>query len=334
MDNNELSICITTYNRAKQIENTLKCLENQTCLNFKIYIINNASDYLIENLFVSLNQEFVKRISCINRIRNIGMRANISSIFDYCDTKWCWQISDDDDIQYDAVERIYSSIKDNPDAAIIDFTITNFPTKEQEFVIDVFNEFLKLYYPHIRGEIIWISDKVYNTQLINKELCKTYDFAYSGIYAGLLFIKVIEAHKKILMIQNPIVSYTVGSAFWNMKSISLGLRTLPDFFDYLPSSQLRKVLRILSFDFITVTSSFYMNEKSNRTTLYFDELINGLYKYMWSFSKRFFGQIMIVLSRFYFGNIILRMTFMKIVPFFQKVLVELYKIKVKLLKRG
>lgn len=95
--NKELSVLIPTYNRKEKLKKTLLALEKQFDDNFYVVILDNASEYSIEQeVLPELSFQFSKVIRIIKRKYNVGLGNNISGLFSVCETKWGWLLGDDD----------------------------------------------------------------------------------------------------------------------------------------------------------------------------------------------------------------------------------------------
>ena len=95
-----LTILIPTYNRRERLLNTLHSISNQGHWGeYKIVIVDNCSNYNVKETIESeFPDAFTQSITVHRWYFNTGMSTNISIAFEFVDTKWCWFISDDDEI--------------------------------------------------------------------------------------------------------------------------------------------------------------------------------------------------------------------------------------------
>lgn len=118
----KLTIAIPTYNRIEQLRHTITLLVPQMNDMCKLIIVDNHSDEKVEDkvidLLSSLNS---KQYSILRNKVNIGGDANICRCFEYCETKWLWTLSDDDQIEPNAIDVIFNEIGIYSDTLRINF---------------------------------------------------------------------------------------------------------------------------------------------------------------------------------------------------------------------
>ena len=105
MENNLVSICITTYNRKKLLPSTLRSVLSQTYKNIEIFIIDDCSNdgtkELIENKLLKLD----KRIRYIRHRANKGLAASRNSAIFNAKGKYFTFCDDDDQLLPNFVEK-------------------------------------------------------------------------------------------------------------------------------------------------------------------------------------------------------------------------------------
>lgn len=94
MNENKVSICVPTYNRANIISDLLDSILNQTHQDFEIIITDNSDNLdtkkLIESRFID------ERIKYQKNERNLGMGGNSKKAFSYVDGEYFTFTADDD----------------------------------------------------------------------------------------------------------------------------------------------------------------------------------------------------------------------------------------------
>ena len=104
MNNDLVSVCITTYNRKEILPNALRSVVNQTYFNLEIIILDDHSTdgtkKLIENELLNIDD----RIIYIRNPVNKGLAASRNIAIDRCKGKYISFIDDDDKWEMDFVE--------------------------------------------------------------------------------------------------------------------------------------------------------------------------------------------------------------------------------------
>lgn len=93
MEKNKLSVYITTYNRSKYLNDSIRSVLNQTYKEFNLFILDNHSTDNTKDIVNSFKDE---RINYICHKENIGGYKNIKFAFDNCKTEYVVVFHDDD----------------------------------------------------------------------------------------------------------------------------------------------------------------------------------------------------------------------------------------------
>ena len=190
-----LSIGIPTYNRELQLKNQLtKLFEQDLSEVEEILIIDNFSDYNIEELLTQFNSD---KIHLIRNPFNTRMAYNLASPFLYCKSEWLWSLSDDDEIEEGALEKIKNEIENaSTNVGMIKFARTNSPQKN--FTASNLESFIDYYNNEniIRsGDLIFISTNVYNLNRLHKYLGYAFEYAYTYVPQIIPIIKALEVNE-------------------------------------------------------------------------------------------------------------------------------------------
>jgi glycosyltransferase involved in cell wall biosynthesis len=110
-----ISVIVTTYNRQKLLDRTLKSILNQTFSDFELIVIDNYSDYDFIDYISSLNDKRIvacknKNYGIIAANRNYGIRKAQGKYIAFCD--------DDDIWSRNKLERVIESINMYPNAIL------------------------------------------------------------------------------------------------------------------------------------------------------------------------------------------------------------------------
>lgn len=284
-----LTITIPTFNRKRALEKTLMSLEKQTNQFFRIIVVNNNSDYCIEDVFRNLSSDFQNRIELINRVVNVGQDINIMECFAFCKTKWLWTLSDDDELFDDAVDKIYRYIERMGEFGVASFTLAEDMPIEVGSIhaIKSIKEFNDLYDLALdeqskwHGDLIFLSNKVFNMDIVEDYLLVTYKYIYTCISTVVLIGKLLEKEKTYIIVRDSIVKYGESEKkSWKMEYVVLGSRTLMDVPFEIPQKLHRNFLRNIVFDIWTVLYEDFSHEERIVSRVFYDEIYHGIYKYV------------------------------------------------------
>jgi glycosyltransferase involved in cell wall biosynthesis len=115
--NSKLQICIPTYNRPRQICESIGLLaEYQKELFFSVLIIDNnsSSDWWSDI-------ELTKDMAIRRNVANIGGQANVMRCIEESDGDYIWIVGDDDHLDKECIATVIDSIKKNPSVDIFNF---------------------------------------------------------------------------------------------------------------------------------------------------------------------------------------------------------------------
>ncbi|MDR2917481.1 MAG: glycosyltransferase [Tannerella sp.] len=232
---NGLSVIIPTYNRKDRLINQLKSIFKQSQYHqINIIILDNNSDYDISSeLKNTFSEPELLKTEITKRPYNIGAIGNISTSFLYSKTKWMWLLSDDDETTLISLETILHNIEQYPDTAVFKYSICGESIPEEEKVISSIDEYIKYYKNggHTSGNMIFISNNVFNLELLNPYLGYANIYSYTNIPHVMPVIAGL-ADKKVKMKFCPeaIVKYIppVPGSGWDYTPTLLGLSSVTD----------------------------------------------------------------------------------------------------------
>ena len=249
-----ITIAIPTYNRPKQLLETLKNLQRQTNQNFRIFICDNASDYdvntEVKNNFTG---EFYNKITIHRRNINVGADANIVGLFDFVGKGWMWIVSDDD-VEFDtAVDTIYKRIDEYPDFAIILFSFFSYLSKNIE--LHSINDYINELYPNVKkdnaveicGDFCSSLNKVYNLNILKSKITDAFAYVTSCMTTGIVFLKALQYNKGVYICHDKIIEF--GPAYWDVMQVSNRASVLAYLNVGLNDSQMEKLLYIINIPY-------------------------------------------------------------------------------------
>lgn len=229
-----LTILIPTYNRKERLLGTLQSIATQGHWGeYDIVIVDNCSDYSIEGAIKELfEDEFVQMITIHKWFFNTGMSTNISIAFEFVKTKWCWFISDDDEIQMGALDTILSDTKTFPNSAAIKYSIKDICEYDNSIIHNV-DEWADYYYNHLSGDIGYLS-MLYNISILYPYLQELTVHSYSYLSFWLPVIRALnETDAEMVMSSKELYKYKSNNDGWSSSderylNTLLGIRTLFD----------------------------------------------------------------------------------------------------------
>lgn len=286
----ELEILIPTYNRKNRLINMLRSIEREK-ERVKVTIIDNYSDYDIEEIYQE-NFEYLE-ITLIKNKVNIGMLGNVCKCFYECESKWLWILSDDDEIVEGAFKNIKQLLNDNQDIDFFKFSTEGIGESgiEKEEKVENIEQFIDhYYYDSISkgGQMVFISNNIFNMTKMKKYLDKIYSFSY--IYVPHLvpvFFGLAEKEIRALFSSRKIVRYIPPDGdHWDVLKVCLGVSTISHLPLNLDKKYLKKFIKIFNWISLEWLFKSILKNKNKNGSYYFGLLYNSLYKYHLSFKDK------------------------------------------------
>lgn len=354
MDNlSKLTVIIPTYNRKKLLYKTLKLLEKQTNQNFYIIIVDNNSDYNIEEeILENFSMSLKKKTTILKNNYNIGLKGNLAKIMSTVKEGWFWTLGDDEIISLEAIEIIYQEIKQCQNSKIghIIFSATSVAEKYKKrysFENKIFyhlNDYINYSYERRKNYqeemtftdlmSIFLSINVFNVKLLKEYLGESYSYAYTGathVIPSLLALRdekiFIKSSSKniveIIELTNVKEDLLKESEVWgkNFYPIMLGLSTISsiDFKDKLSKDELGKLFEMMVWFPVKL---FFIESiiKGKEFKRMYNILYNTNFKYSFNKKRKYEA---------YIYNFLLKTIFLN-----DKIAMKLLIIIKKILKRG
>lgn len=294
-----LSIGIPTYNRASQLRNQLQSLFKQDLSLVKeIIVVDNNSDYDIKELVKEFHSDKIRLV--INPF-NVMMSTNMVNPFLYCKTDWLWLISDDDETLASSINLIISMIKRVKDSTgMIKFSLTQKENPSKLHEVGSLEDFIDYYFydkNFNRGELVFMSNAVYNTKNINPFL--GYMFEYSYTYIAYLVPVFIGLNQRIISVafsNEQIVKYLPPKdGGWQVSRVGLGLSNLSHIPINLSNKYYKRFLNIT----MTVTHSIlfknlFVHYEPIKSKKAFRLIYNNIYSYYLSCSEKIIAKLFLI----------------------------------------
>lgn len=248
--NLKLSICIPTINRSEYIGQTLSGILDQVNeKNFdKIEIIiidasiNDSTREVVNQYLINkLNIKYFKsrdfNISISKKGTNLGFDVDCDRAVQMASAKYCWLFTDDDIIKPGIIDKILSTLDDDPELVVINSEIWDnklnykvvdniLPTVNKEFGFESYQNFFCfcISYMSFVGAIV-IKRSIW------KEANKEKHFGTGLIHLGVIFGE--RVYEKILFLGDPGIKIRSGNALWDDRAFEIGMINWPNMINSL-----------------------------------------------------------------------------------------------------
>lgn len=277
-----LSIGIPTYNREKRLNELLGIITSQN-LEFisEIIIVDNNSNYDILKLVKKYKTE---KIRIIKNSFNVRMSVNMMNPFLHCRSKWLWLLSDDDYPTENALQTILELISLNPNAGMLKFSMDSKLRNDDHFVASTLEAFIDVHYndkKFKRGDLVFISNGVYNLDILKPYL--GYGFEYSYTYIPYLIPVILGLNDRkisVCLVNRNIVKYgSPDDGGWPVATVGKGLSNISHLPLNLDKKYRKKFLNIM----MTITYPFLLRNLFVHYTKHsyndFAIIYNNIYRY-------------------------------------------------------
>ena len=224
-----LTIIIATYNRKEGLLRQLHSIYNQKeSSEVEIVICDNHSDYDVDlAIREEFSQEIASNLEVITNEQNLGMGANLALMLLKSKTPWFWTLSDDDVTHPNSIRNILKTINDHPDVGFIKFSMVGkYPNDDS--VVESLEGLCDFYYKskHIPGELIFISNNVYNKSIIDKYYGLTLGYSYCLIPQLLPAFFALEKHDIKVLLSSESVVEAMQNGGWNILKGTIGMSVI------------------------------------------------------------------------------------------------------------
>lgn len=198
-----LTIGIPTYNRPNSIQDTVRRLLPQLNENVVLKVYDNCSEIPVASLF---SDEEKKQFVIVRNKVNIGGDANICGVIYNAETKWVWDLGDDDGPLPNAVETILHTINQYPEDILINFN------SYLEKKTDSFGSLSRFCgYMNIFSNFLFISSGVYNRDKLKNYIQQYYIHLSSKIGQVIFILKYLEAQDGVVrFLSEEIIEHSVN----------------------------------------------------------------------------------------------------------------------------
>ena len=295
----QLTIVNPTYNRKLRLKRTLDLLELQSNRDFEIVILDNHSDYNIEELLTDRRNDFRNKIKVVHNKVNVGMAANLANAFIQQLEGWVWMLSDDDMPSIYAVEDIHEEIENAPHIGAINFLIYDIWEKAADNggTFKSLHELLDFYRRIISngcnegecsGDFIYFSNKVYNTFYIKQYYQQIFTYAYSGIPQLIPVLLMLNEETANVRISNKkIVAYEGADGdHWDWIKTILGMRIVTDFPLNLDEKDRSMLYRLILYNYLDFLIKAVHKETADFDIRQIEKIYEEVYYYSFNIEEK------------------------------------------------
>lgn len=284
----KLSVCIPTYNRRErllaQLESLLSQKEGEKV---QIVVVDNASPYDVkEALIEQFGQGIFDRIKLVRNRYNIGMAHNLASLFLHCETEWCWTLGDDDRTLPGGIARVLEDIERYPDVAFTKYNLPNCPAL-REAIVSSPQEFWE-YYDGANiptaGELVFLSNNVFNLRLLGPYLEKAHEYSYTYVPHLVPILYGLKSGLKARFSPEHIVEYLIPDPGqkWNYQRTFMGITTALHLDLGLPDKLIARMIYLfmhVDHAFFAESVALVDKERSIRTWATYKQMYEFVYRY-------------------------------------------------------
>jgi hypothetical protein len=212
MSNQTLSICIPTYNRFINLEETLQNISNASkdCSFLKEILIMDNNESSKAKDIIERYMPYNDKIKYVQNEKNIGAENNFKKCIDVASGEYIWMIADDDLLFDYSLDLIMEQKFD------FDILLVNWSLYSKDFLSLIKKNVLPKYkkkpddkndiLSHFSSRLSFISSVMFKKSLFNKKVRNIYDslIPYQLSFLALAY-SIIDDSPKISFLERPLI---------------------------------------------------------------------------------------------------------------------------------
>jgi len=212
MSNQQLSICIPTYNRFENLEETLQNVSNASkdCSFLKEILILDNNENSKAREIVERHISYNNKIKYVQNEKNIGPENNFKRCIELASAEYIWMIADDDLLFEHSLNLIISKNFEF-DILIVNWSLYNndFSSLIKEKILksnkDTFNNKDEILLS-FGSKLSFISSTIFKKSLFDKKINNIYDtfIPYQLSFLALVY-SIIDERRKVVFLENPLI---------------------------------------------------------------------------------------------------------------------------------
>jgi glycosyltransferase involved in cell wall biosynthesis len=275
VSNATLSIFIPTYRRIEELRQSLDSIITDAIkYNIEIIISSNEVNSEVRELIETYNYAGLRYFE---NAENLGVDLNMLKVFDYCKSKYCLMLGDDDALIENTLEELLKKMeRGNYSAALLNGYFTDNQLTEKKPIFNVSEDLIIESAPKAFEEY-W-NKLHFGIMVINIEEAKKYDFSpFVGTlhaYAAFPFICSISGELPMTIFSEPTVLIREGVKSYQPEIAKILLVDCPRWLDLMAPFYESEVLRArkvyFSDNFPVSKLMKYLNYKGLRKETFSD----------------------------------------------------------------
>jgi abequosyltransferase len=238
----KLSICLSTYNRADFIAQTLDTLVSQLRKGVELLVVDGAStDDTLDVMSAYCEKE--PRVRYYREAENSGVDADYDKAVSYARGQYCWLMTDDDLVVPGAIDRILAILDEDVDLLLVNAAVDNKDfskvLQQRKFQIDEDRRYGSMeneaFFRDAADLLTFIGCVVIRRVLWLQRDRQSY-YGSLFVHVGVIFQAPIDS---IHVIADPLVRIRYGNAMWTSRGFEIWMFKWPQLiwsFDRFPES--------------------------------------------------------------------------------------------------
>jgi abequosyltransferase len=229
----KLSICITTFNRAKYIGQTLDSILEQLTVEVELVIVDGNSADNTPEIMAAYSARYPE-IRYVREDKNSGIDGDYDKAVGYATGEYCWLMTDDDLLKPGAINRVLSELDGIRDLVIVNAEIRNADLserlEERQLEISTDKSYSKnesdVFFAECLNYLSFIGGVVIRREFWLERNRKLY-YGSLFIHVGVIF--QLPRIENVYAISDPLIVVRYGNAMWTSRGFEIWSFKWPEF---------------------------------------------------------------------------------------------------------
>ena len=221
----KLSICIATYNRSRFIGETLESILPQLFANVELIIVDGASSDNSQEVILGFTNR-MKNIRYFREQVNSGVDQDYDKAVSYAKGEYCWLMTDDDILHFDAVSRVLAVLNNSLELVVVNAEVKNsdlsrtITARQMDCTLDRRYEqsSSEIFFSECAGYLTFIGGVVIRRNVWMKRDRRGY-YGTLFVHVGVIFQEPPIA--SVHIISDPLVTIRYGNAMWTGRAFEI-----------------------------------------------------------------------------------------------------------------
>lgn len=226
-----LSICISTFNRAAFIGETLESILSQITDAIEVVVVDGGSIDGTEAV-VRMYLDRCPQLHYHRQPENQGVDRDFNHAVHLAKGRYCWLFTDDDLLKSDAIRKILHHLDSNPSLLVVNAEIRNknLSGTLQDRALPILND--RTYFPmewraffrDVSGYASFIGGIIIRKDIWDRREKESY-FGTEFIHVGVIFQEPIDG--EMIALATPLILIRYGNAQWSPRSFEIWMFKWP-----------------------------------------------------------------------------------------------------------